>query len=108
MQANPNFELPSSEPQRQGFNAVLAKLTARAIACGKPVVIAHGDGHYFRVDKPLLAAIPANGLQMLENVTRAENFGSQYVHWVEVSVDACDPNVFRFEQRLVEANRFPR
>lgn len=108
MQANPNFELPSTDRQRQGFNAVLARITARAIAFGKPVVIAHGDSHYFRVDKPLTAPTPANGVQMLENVTRLENFGSQYVHWVAVTVDARDPNVFRFEQRIVDANRFPR
>jgi hypothetical protein len=108
MQANPNFELPAGELERQGFNAVLDRLTKRAIAFGKPVVIAHGDSHYFRVDKPLLAPTANGGPQLLENVTRAENFGSQYVHWVEVSVDAADPNVFRFEQRIVEANRFPR
>jgi hypothetical protein len=30
------------------------------------------------------------------------------VHWVEVSVDPRDPNVFRFEQRIVAENRFPR
>jgi len=108
MQANPNFELPSGDRQRQGFNAVLAKITARAISYGKPVVIAHGDSHYFRVDKPLTAATPANGVQMLENVTRVENFGSQVVHWVEVTVDPRDPNVFRFEQRIIAENRFPR
>ena len=40
---------------------------------------------------PLLAPTPANGMQLLERVTRAENFGSQYVHWLEVIVDAKDP-----------------
>lgn len=108
MQANPNFELPSTDRERQGFNVVLERITQRAIAFGKPVVIAHGDSHYFRVDKPLLAPTPANGSQLLERVTRVENFGSQYVHWVEVQVDPRDPNVFRFEPRLVEANLFPR
>jgi Calcineurin-like phosphoesterase len=108
MQANPNFELPASDLQRLGFNAVLDRITARAIAFGKPVVIAHGDSHYHRVDKPLLAPTPANGLQLLERVTRAENFGSQHVHWLEVSVDARDPEVFRFQPHLIEANLFPR
>lgn len=108
MQANPNFELPSTDRQRQGFNAILARITQRALAFRKPVVIAHGDSHYFRVDKPLAAPTPANGVQMLENVTRVENFGSQAVHWVEVTVDPRDPNLFRFEQRLVDANRYPR
>lgn len=108
MQANPNFELPPADRERQGFNAVLERITARAIAFGKPVVIAHGDSHYYRVDKPLLAPTPANGLQLLERVTRAENFGSQYVHWLEVAVDPRDPEVFRFRPHLIEANLFPR
>ena len=108
MQANPNFELPSTDRQRQGFNAVLERLTQRALAFGKPVVIAHGDSHYFRVDKPLAAPTPANGVQTLENVTRVENFGSAAVHWVEVTVDARDPNVFRFQQHIIDANRYPR
>jgi len=108
MQANPNFELPAADLQRQGFNAVLDRLAARAAAFGKPVVIAHGDSHYFRVDKPLLAPVAGGGTQMLENVTRVENFGAQHLHWVEVTVDPRDPNVFGFRQRLIDANRFPR
>lgn len=108
MQANPNFELPSADRERMGFNAVLERIATRAIAFGKPVVIAHGDSHYYRVDKPLLAPTPANGLQLLERVTRAENFGSQHVHWLEVVVDARDPEVFRFQPHLIEANLFPR
>jgi len=108
MQANPNFELPAADRERMGFNAVLERIATRAIAFGKPVVIAHGDSHYFRVDKPLLAPTSANGLQLLERVTRAENFGSQYVHWLEVIVDAKDPEVFRFQPHLIEANLFPR
>lgn len=108
MQANPGFELPASDPNRAGFNAVLDRIKARAVAFGKPVVIAHGDSHYFRVDKPLRAATLSAGTQTLENVTRVENFGAQYVHWVEVIVNAQDPEVFRFEQRIIDANRFPR
>jgi len=108
MQANPNFDLPASDLQRQGFNAVLDSITAHAIVFGKPVVIAHGDSHYFRVDKPLLAPTAANTVETLENVTRVENFGSQYVHWVEVTVDAHDANVFSFRQHIIDENRFAR
>lgn len=108
MQANPNFDLASTHADRQGFNAVIAKLTERAKAFKKPVVIAHGDSHYHRVDKPLNAPAADGSVQMLENVTRLENFGAQYVHWVEVEVDARDANVFRFIPHIVEANRFAR
>ena len=108
MQANPNFELASTEQQRQGFNAILARITQHAIAFGKPVLLAHGDSHYFRVDKPLAGPVAPSGSAILENVTRLENFGSPSVHWVEVFVNPHDPNVFRIEQRIVEGNRAPR
>lgn len=108
MQANPNFEVAPSDQERQGFNAVLDLIAERAVAFGKPVVIAHGDSHYFRVDKPLLGATVDAGMQIIENVTRVENFGSQYVHWVEVSVDPRDENVFSFRQHIIDANRFAR
>ena len=108
MQANPNFDLPAADVQRQGFNKVLERIAQRAVAFGKPVLLAHGDSHYFRVDKPLVAPAQPSGSQMLENVTRAENFGAQHVHWVEVFVDPRDPNVFRIEPRIVQANVFGR
>lgn len=108
MQANPLFEEAASSPNRKGFNAILNKITARAMAFKKPVVIAHGDSHYFRVDKPLTAATATGSMETLENVTRVENFGSQYVHWVEVNVNPFSENVFSFEQHIIEANKFAR
>lgn len=108
MQANPNFDLPATDRQRQGFNAILDRIGEKAIAFGKPVVIAHGDSHYFRIDKPLRAPINGGGAASLERVTRVESFGSPQVHWVEVFVDPRDQNVFRFEPRIVDANVLPR
>ncbi len=108
MQANPNFELPATDQQRAGFNAFLDKLTQLSIAFGKPVVIAHGDSHYMRVDKPLLAPTTDSGPQALENVTRVESFGSPNVHWLRITADRKDPNVFRVEQRLITENQFTR
>lgn len=108
MQANPNYDLPASDPQRQGFNKVLDSLVQHAIAFGKPVLLANGDSHYFRVDKPLAGPVNPSGEATLENVTRVENFGTPNVHWVEIFVDPRDPNVFQIRQRIVESNRFPR
>jgi hypothetical protein len=51
IQANPNFDLPAV--QRTGFNDFVAALEAETLAYGKPVVLVHGDSHYFRIDKPL-------------------------------------------------------
>lgn len=108
MQANPRFDLPATDVERQGFNKVLERITQQAIAFGKPVLLAHGDSHYFRVDKPLAGPVQPSGSQMLENVTRVENFGAQNVHWVEVFVNPRDSNVFRVEPRIVKANLFAR
>jgi len=104
MQADPLFEVDAADASRSGFNAVLDAITARAIAFGKPVVVAHGDSHYFRMDKPLYAT-DANGVKSLvPNVTRIENFGSQDVHWVEIVVDPKDENVFSVRPHIVQGN----
>ena len=108
MQANPNFDLPPSDAERAGFNAVIDKLAARAKAFGKPVLLAHGDSHYFRLDKPLVLPVLPSGSAQLENLSRVENFGSPSVHWVEIRVDARDPEVFTVKPRIVAENVFPR
>lgn len=99
MQANPGLEAAAGSSARLGFDEVIARITARSIAFGKPVLLAHGDSHYFRVDKPLV-----NAGVSLENLTRVENFGSPNVHWVEVFVDARDPNVFSVVPHIVRGN----
>lgn len=109
MQANMNLDLPASDPQRQGYNKVIERITQHAVAFGKPVLVAHGDSHYFRVDKPFKAPIlPSGKAAMVENLSRAENFGAQDVHWVEIFVNPRDPGVFRVEPRIVQKNLFAR
>ena len=108
MQANPAFELASSHQERQGFNQVINKLALRAKAFAKPVLLAHGDSHYFRLDMPLVLPVAPTGSAQLENFTRLENFGSPSVHWVEVFVDARDPNVFSVVPHLVPQNFLAR
>lgn len=108
MQANPGFEIAASNPARQGFNKILDKLVQRTIAFRKPVLLAHGDSHYFRIDQPLSGPVKPSGSATLENFTRVENFGNPNVHWVEIFVDRRDANVFTVIPHIVEANRFPR
>jgi hypothetical protein len=86
--------------QNSGFVDVRATLATEALAFPKPVVVVHGDSHYFRIDKPLRGATTGT----LENVTRVETFGSPNHHWLLASVDPSDPNVFVFRQRMVPAN----
>ena len=84
-----------------GFERLYQVLVARSVAFARPVVLAVGDTHVFRVDKPLYH--PDTGL-LIENFTRVETFGHPDVHWVRVTVDPETPEVFSFTQQLVTAN----
>jgi hypothetical protein len=108
MQANPAFEAPTGDPTRVGFEEIIAKLTTRTIAFARPVMVAHGDSHYQRFDKPLLGPTVNDGPQRLEDFWRAENFGDLDVHWVELIVDAHTAEVFHVVPHIVESNRFVR
>ena len=70
-----------------------------SIAFSRPVVLAVGDTHVFRVDKPLYST--DSGL-LVENFTRVEPFGSPYAHWVRVRVDPRERELFSFHQEIVE------
>lgn len=99
IQANPGLEFDQSVADRQGYEEFLAALESRAQVYGKPVVLAHGDSHYFRVDKPRLL-----NQHFVRNFTRVETFGAGNVHWVRVSVDPRSEQVFRFQEEIVEGN----
>jgi hypothetical protein len=102
MQANPHFDLPATNQLRRGFNQLLETLERETIALGKPVVLVHGDTHYFRIDKPL---VHSRTRRRIENFTRVETFGFPDVHWLRVKADSRDPQVFTFRQQIVEKNR---
>ena len=112
-QANiyPEFPpFPGSPKETAGFTDLRERFRQEALAFGKPVVLVHGDSHYFRIDKPL-SPMRVRGqpvVTALENFTRVETFGSPYHHWLHVTVDASDPNVFTFRPRMVPANLGPR
>jgi hypothetical protein len=99
IQANLSFDLPPA--QRTGFNDFVAALQAETIAFGLPVVLVHGDSHYFRIDKPMIATTSG---RRVENFTRVETFGENDNHWLHVTVAPGNPNVFVFDQRIVAVN----
>lgn len=115
MQANPHFEdrwpksffdrLRTTPPSKaaSGFNDFLTALEEETIAYGRPVVLVHGDSHYFRIDKPLIETKSGSAI---ENFTRVENFSTPNVHWLRVTVNSSDPQVFTFHQEIVEKNVF--
>ena len=120
-QADPGFDLtdgtrgPLRDPktlhetdgQPDGFYDVLSTLRDLTIDFKKPVVLVHGDSHYFRVDKPFL---DSSG-RRLENFTRVETFGDNQgngtndVNWVKALIDPQSRDVFAFQAQIVPANR---
>ena len=111
-QANifPGFPPFPGQPdvQPSGFTDLRALLEQETIAFGKPVVLVHGDSHFFRIDKPLGPRGRVVTTPAIENFTRVETFGQPNHHWVHVTVDMDDPQVFTFRQRIVAPNVIKR
>ncbi len=99
MQANPELEGPAGRRQGRDVYVDLKRaIQVEAAAFGKPVVLVHGDSHYFRIDKPFTD--PRTGRQLV-NVTRVETFGNPNHHAVLLTIDPANPNLFRAEPILV-------
>jgi Calcineurin-like phosphoesterase len=101
-QANPGFE--RNREDNRAFGPLLDALQDHSVAYQRPVVLVHGDSHYFRIDKPLPVG-PTLTRTAISNFTRVETFGQPNHHWLSVTVDPADPSVFTFRQRIVESNR---
>jgi hypothetical protein len=104
--------LVETDGNPDGFHDILSALRDETIAFKKPVVLVHGDSHWFMVDKPLQ---DAQG-RVVENFTRVETFGdhtfsahpewdTNAVHWVKALVDPQSRDVFAFQPQIVPANR---
>jgi hypothetical protein len=98
--------LAETDANPDGFQQLLVELRKQTIAFGKPVVLVHGDSHYFRIDRPLL---DSTGLTV-QNFTRVETFGDHQeqgvnnVHWVKALIDPNSKDVFAFQPQTVTAN----
>jgi hypothetical protein len=85
------------------------ELFLQTTAFGGPVVLVNGDSHSYEVTKPLTDYATTNaaglaGPNVVENLTRVTTFGEAQNHWVSMTVDANDPDVFAFHQHLIRAN----
>jgi hypothetical protein len=88
---NPGFE---GEWVNTGYRDFVAALEQEVREFKKPVLLAHGDRHRFRVDQPLTD--PMTGSRLM-NFTRLETFGSPTVAWVRVNVDSRRQPLFLIE-----------
>ncbi|MBT4484106.1 MAG: hypothetical protein HOC71_10575 [Candidatus Latescibacteria bacterium] len=102
IQANPRFDRPKNDPKPDGYKDFRREIEVETLAFdGKPVILVHGDSHYFRIDKPMKSS---KSKRRIENFTRVETFGTPDVHWLLVTVDYDNPNLFIFEPRIVREN----
>jgi hypothetical protein len=102
-QADPNFNNDQHLADTREWDAFpdyVNALQANTLAFSGQVVLVHGDGHYFKIDKPIDR--PNGGV--LANFTRVETFGARNTHWVSAHIDPTDPNLFVFEPRIVPQN----
>src|SRR5262245_26352296 len=94
IQANP-YNAPSNPATcPRGFEAFLAHLELRAQQYGRPVVLGHGDDHFFFVDQPLSNLL----------FSRVQTPGETQVHWLKIHVDPKSSGVFSIEQKIVRSN----
>ncbi len=118
-QANPGFEnfwpanaktryflrfVPRGQPVPSlplAFGDYVETLSEELETYDKPVAFLHGDTHLFRIDKPLYSK---KTNRLFENFTRVETFGWPDSHWVRISVDPADPQLFRFKAEIVPEN----
>jgi hypothetical protein len=118
-QANPGFEnswpasaktryflrfVPRGQPvpsRPLAFDDYIQTLSEELETYDRPVAFLHGDTHIFRVDKPLFSK---KTNRLFENFTRVETFGWPDSHWVRISVDPADPQLFRFKAEIVPGN----
>jgi hypothetical protein len=106
LQADMNLELAAGDPGRLGFDAFVERLFQLTRDFGRPVLLAHGDSHLFRVDTPRLRPSyhSPEPEVLVPGLTRVESFGDSEVHWVKIAVDPRSTEVFSIAPRIVDAN----
>lgn len=104
IQADPGFDLPETEgndesqaPGVSDYRNFISSVIAETEQFAGQVLLVHGDTHFFKVDKPLYS--PG---KLLANLTRLQTFGSPLIHWVRVTVEPKNPNVFTIQPVIVK------
>ena len=96
--ANAALEDPASDPFRQAFEPFITAIEEEAERFARPVLLAHGDGHDYTVDQPLVRRTTG---KTLDNVTRLQVPGSPAVGWVRVVVSPGSPDPFVFRAHVI-------
>ena len=86
-------------PRQSGFTNTLDAIEAGAKNFGKPVLLIHGDEHYFSI-----APLRNSKGKPIPGVNKLMVYGDTLVHAVRVIVDPDSPNVFGFVPLIVPEN----
>ena len=97
IQANPDFGATNAGKPNPGYRDFLNQLREETQAFAGQVVLVHGDTHFHRIDQPMEDPVTK---ATVKNFTRMETMGSPFFGWVHATVDAADPQVFRFSPRF--------
>jgi hypothetical protein len=97
IQANPDFEATNAGKTNSGYRDFLNQLREETQAYAGQVVLVHGDTHSHQIDRPMKDPMTK---ATVTNFTRVETIGSPFFGWVLGTVDAADPQVFRFAPRF--------
>ena len=86
-------------PRQSGFTRTLDAIEAGAKDFGKPVLLIHGDEHYFSI-----APLRNSKGKPIPGVNKLMVYGDTLVHAVRVMVDPDSSNVFGFIPLIVPEN----
>jgi len=86
-------------PRQSGFTNTLDAIEAGAKSFGKPVLLIHGDEHYFSI-----APLKNSKGKPIPGVNKLMVYGDTLVHAVRVLVDPDSSNVFGFVPLIVPEN----
>lgn len=86
-------------PRQSGFTRILDAIEAGATSFGKPVLLIHGDEHYFSI-----APLRNSKGKPIPGVNKLMVYGDTLVHAVRVLVDPDSSHVFGFVPLIVPEN----
>lgn len=86
-------------PRQSGFTRMLDAIEAGATSFGKPVLLIHGDEHYFSI-----APLRNSKGKPIPGVNKLMVYGDKLIHAVRVLVDPDSSHVFGFVPLIVPEN----
>lgn len=92
---------PPKVPKATGYDQFVRTLAWEMESFAKPTLFIHGETHIFRISKPLVSIVSR---RFFQNFTRIEVFGFPDNHWVRVTVDPANPELFTAEPMVVREN----